>query len=89
MFLKFIIIFYEYFWIFVLNQSSGELLANRDKSLFKILTLFPLHLQEVLNSVPKFCFPFDVERYVAVIIYLNILYERVFSVITGKYLKDK
>uniref|UniRef100_A0A8C3L8C1 DENN domain containing 1B n=1 Tax=Chrysolophus pictus TaxID=9089 RepID=A0A8C3L8C1_CHRPC len=35
---------------------------NEDKSLFKILTLFALLLQEVLNSVPKFCFPFDIER---------------------------
>lgn len=32
--------------------------------IFKHLTFFLLHLQEVLQSVPKFCFPFDIARYV-------------------------
>uniref|UniRef100_A0A7M4FLM7 DENN domain containing 1B n=1 Tax=Crocodylus porosus TaxID=8502 RepID=A0A7M4FLM7_CROPO len=34
---------------------------NEDKNI-RILTFFLLFLQEVLNSVPKFCFPFDIER---------------------------
>lgn len=59
---------YYLLWIFqdiFLKPSLRQLLASREKSLFKALTQFPLHLQEVLNSVPKFCFPFDIERYVA------------------------